>query len=49
MKFKENQEIVCVNNLEMEGVLVVGKTYVVDKYISLMAGDLVQLSGVPVL
>ncbi|ASU00283.1 hypothetical protein [Aeromonas phage AS-yj] len=48
MKFKENQEIVCVNNLEMEGVLVVGKTYVVDKYISLMAGDLVQLSGVKI-
>ncbi|QAX97754.1 hypothetical protein ASswx1_109 [Aeromonas phage Asswx_1] len=48
MKFKKNQEIVCVNNLEMEGILVVGQTYLVDKYTSLMTGDIVQLFGVKI-
>lgn len=48
MKFQDNQEIVCVNNLEMEGVLVVGQTYIINKYTSLMAGDIVQLVGVKI-
>ncbi|QAY01401.1 hypothetical protein ASwh1_342 [Aeromonas phage Aswh_1] len=41
--FKENQEVICVNNLEMESVLVVGEKYKVQQYISLMNGDLVYL------
>lgn len=34
MKFKSGQNVVCVDNLDMERTLIVGKTYVVDDQIN---------------
>ena len=34
MKFKSGQNVVCVDNLDMERTLIVGKTYVVEDQIN---------------